>query len=157
VTDRWPLAVLAAAVWGINPINEGALGWYAVYGQVLATTCILIILVRFAGTRAGHCALLALLAEAASRSLPECCSALAWGAAADAVGGLVMLPADSGRVRRVVALTAAIVILHAYGGQRHAGAALRRGARRMAWRPSNSRRRPSAKTSSCSARWPPSV
>ena len=41
LTGRWSLAVLAAAVWGTSPINEGALGWYAVYGQVAATTCIL--------------------------------------------------------------------------------------------------------------------
>jgi len=32
LTGRWSLAMLAAAVWGTSAINEGALGWYAVYG-----------------------------------------------------------------------------------------------------------------------------
>ena len=48
LTGRWALAVVAAAVWGTSPINEGALGWYAVYGQVAATTCILAVLVGLA-------------------------------------------------------------------------------------------------------------
>src|SRR5690606_10976007 len=43
-TGRWALAALAAALWGVSPANEGALGWWAVYGQVAATTCILAVL-----------------------------------------------------------------------------------------------------------------
>ncbi len=48
LTGSWRLAVVAAAVWGAAPANEGALGWYAVYGQVAATTCILVVLVGLA-------------------------------------------------------------------------------------------------------------
>ncbi len=40
-TGSWRLACVAAAMWAAAPANEGALGWYAVYGQVAATTCIL--------------------------------------------------------------------------------------------------------------------
>ena len=32
------LACFGAALWGVSPVSEGALGWYAVYGHVLATT-----------------------------------------------------------------------------------------------------------------------
>jgi hypothetical protein len=39
----WRLAVVAAALWAIAPANEGAIGWYAVYGQVGATTCALLV------------------------------------------------------------------------------------------------------------------
>jgi len=41
LTGGWPLAVLAAALWSTSAINEGALGWWAVYGQVAATSCVL--------------------------------------------------------------------------------------------------------------------
>src|SRR5437899_2047102 len=34
------LACFGASLWGASPTNEGALGWYAVYGQVLATTLV---------------------------------------------------------------------------------------------------------------------
>jgi len=32
------LACFGASLWGVSPVSEGALGWYAVYGHVLATT-----------------------------------------------------------------------------------------------------------------------
>ncbi|MFN8641709.1 MAG: hypothetical protein U0802_08650 [Candidatus Binatia bacterium] len=51
LTGRWALAAVAAAVWGTSPINEGALGWYAVYGQVAAATCILAVLAGLARQR----------------------------------------------------------------------------------------------------------
>lgn len=35
------LACFGAALWGVSPLNEGALNWYAVYGHVLLTTCLL--------------------------------------------------------------------------------------------------------------------
>lgn len=35
------LACFGASLWGVAPINEGALGWYSVYGQVLSATVIL--------------------------------------------------------------------------------------------------------------------
>jgi hypothetical protein len=37
-------ASLAAALWGVCPVHAGTLGWYSVYGQVLATTFLLILL-----------------------------------------------------------------------------------------------------------------
>ncbi|MFN8545152.1 MAG: hypothetical protein U0807_13235 [Candidatus Binatia bacterium] len=43
------LACAAAALWGACPVLEGALGWYAVYGQVLGATCLLAVLVSLAG------------------------------------------------------------------------------------------------------------
>jgi len=38
LTGSARLACFGAALWGVSPVNEGALGWYAVYGHVLATT-----------------------------------------------------------------------------------------------------------------------
>src|SRR5262245_52561699 len=35
-SDR--LACFGAALWGACPVHEGVLGWYAVYGQAVATT-----------------------------------------------------------------------------------------------------------------------
>ena len=40
-TGNAPLACFGAALWGTCRLNEGALGWYAVYGQVLVGTCFL--------------------------------------------------------------------------------------------------------------------
>ena len=63
-----------AALWGIAPANAGTLGWYSVYGQVLAATLLLIVLVQLAGhARAGPvrgrtAALWALLSVVASTS-----------------------------------------------------------------------------------------
>ena len=38
------LASFGAALWGTSPLNEGALGWYSVFGHVLVATALLIIL-----------------------------------------------------------------------------------------------------------------
>jgi hypothetical protein len=54
LTDRARLACFAAALWGTSTFNEGTLGWYSVYGQVLVGTALLIILyqaVRAAAVR----------------------------------------------------------------------------------------------------------
>lgn len=40
LTSQTILAVLFAGLWGICPINQGTMGYYSVYGQVLASTCI---------------------------------------------------------------------------------------------------------------------
>src|SRR5207237_9264428 len=48
LTGSWRLASFGAALWGTAPMQEGALGWYAVYGHVLAGTCVLLVLVRLA-------------------------------------------------------------------------------------------------------------
>jgi hypothetical protein len=53
VTRSARLACLAAALWGTAPLAEGSLGWYSVFGHVLATTCLLVVLrdvVACAGT-----------------------------------------------------------------------------------------------------------
>ncbi len=47
--DRW-LACVGATLWATCPALEGALGWYSVYGQVLLTTLVLIVLARLADT-----------------------------------------------------------------------------------------------------------
>jgi hypothetical protein len=38
LTDSVRLACFGSALWGILPVHEGALGWYSVYGHVLAAT-----------------------------------------------------------------------------------------------------------------------
>lgn len=38
------LACLGATLWGSSPVNEGSLGWYAVFGHVLAGTVLLLVL-----------------------------------------------------------------------------------------------------------------
>ena len=43
-TGDAPLASFGAALWGASPLSEGTLGWYAVYGQVLVATALLVIL-----------------------------------------------------------------------------------------------------------------
>jgi hypothetical protein len=43
------LACMGATVWGTTPALEGALGWYAVYGQVLLTTLVCAVLWSLAG------------------------------------------------------------------------------------------------------------
>ena len=54
LTGSVPLACFGAALWGIAPANAGTLGWYSVYGQVLAATLLLIVLAQLAGhARAG--------------------------------------------------------------------------------------------------------
>jgi hypothetical protein len=49
-----PLAAfVAAALWGMAPANEGTLGWYAVYGQVMAATAALWVLADLAACARG--------------------------------------------------------------------------------------------------------
>jgi hypothetical protein len=43
------VACLGATLWGTSPALEGALGWYAVYGQVLLTTLVLVVCGALAG------------------------------------------------------------------------------------------------------------
>lgn len=38
------LACLAATLWGTTPMHEGTLAWYGCYGQVIATTLVLVLL-----------------------------------------------------------------------------------------------------------------
>jgi hypothetical protein len=49
-----PLAAfVAAALWGMQPANEGTLGWYAVYGQVMAAAAALWVLAELAACARG--------------------------------------------------------------------------------------------------------
>ncbi len=51
ITDSRCLAVFGAALWGMAPIDRGSIGWFSVYGHVLATTLILWVLVDVARLR----------------------------------------------------------------------------------------------------------
>lgn len=59
------LGCLGASLWGTAPVNEGALGWYSVYGHVIVGTILLYLLYRIAHR----------MQEPAPVSLPE---ALLW-------------------------------------------------------------------------------
>jgi hypothetical protein len=39
-----PLAFLAATMWGVSPLHEGAVGWLSAYGEVCLTTIVLALL-----------------------------------------------------------------------------------------------------------------
>ncbi len=45
-TGRPSLAAIGATAWGTCPTASGTLGWYSVYGQVAAMTCILLVFLR---------------------------------------------------------------------------------------------------------------
>lgn len=51
ITRSTRLACLGATLWGTSPVHDGALGWYAVYGHVMATTALLLILLWLLGIR----------------------------------------------------------------------------------------------------------
>jgi hypothetical protein len=54
LTGSLTLACFGAILWGTSPVNDGTLAWYSVYGQVLATTILLLVLERVtAWARAG--------------------------------------------------------------------------------------------------------
>jgi hypothetical protein len=44
ITRSAALACFGALLWGTAPVQEGALGWYSVYGQVVVVTVILLVL-----------------------------------------------------------------------------------------------------------------
>jgi hypothetical protein len=44
VTGRTALALVGSLLWGVCPLDEGSLGWYATYGQALAGTALLLLL-----------------------------------------------------------------------------------------------------------------
>jgi hypothetical protein len=52
LTGDGVIACGGAVLWGTSPVLEGTLGWYAVYGQVLLTAFVLVVLVQLAGTMA---------------------------------------------------------------------------------------------------------
>src|SRR5262249_1563353 len=48
LTNRLSLAAIGAVAWGTCPAASETLGWYSVYGQVAATTCILLLFLHIA-------------------------------------------------------------------------------------------------------------
>ncbi len=47
------IACFGASLWGIAPLNEAAIGWYSVFGQVLVATAMLIMLYQLGRVAAG--------------------------------------------------------------------------------------------------------
>lgn len=54
LTDSARVAAVVAGMWGIAPVQEETVGWFAVYGQVIVATCALWVLHGLARIRAGH-------------------------------------------------------------------------------------------------------
>jgi hypothetical protein len=48
LTDSVPLACFGATLWGICPVAVGTIGWYSVYGHVMVTTILLVVLDQLA-------------------------------------------------------------------------------------------------------------
>jgi hypothetical protein len=48
------VACFGATLWGIAPLNEAAIGWYSVFGQVLVATVMLIMLYQLGRVAAGY-------------------------------------------------------------------------------------------------------
>jgi hypothetical protein len=120
------LACLAAALWGAAPINEGALGWYSVYGQVLAATVILWLLYELGriadGERPARAAPLrwALLLLVASTSFG---TGIGAAVAFPLVAALLLPPSPNRRrILLTFAVVAAGVLVIYYGVQSLAGA-----------------------------------
>jgi hypothetical protein len=44
LSDSATLGAFAAVLWGTSPMQDGALGWYSVYGQIVAATLLLLVL-----------------------------------------------------------------------------------------------------------------
>ena len=51
MTLSWRIACISAALWGMAPVDEGAVGWISVFGHVVAGTCTLLVLIGLAGSR----------------------------------------------------------------------------------------------------------
>src|SRR4029077_1522692 len=106
-TEDALVACLGATLWAASPALEGALGWYAVYGQVLLTALVLIVCGALTGV-------------IASGRTVSTARALAWGAllaagaacfgtglgiaAAFPLVTLLALPSRQGAVRTAVVL-----------------------------------------------------
>jgi hypothetical protein len=118
LTGRALLASAVAALWGTAPVNERALGWFAVYGQVLAATVLLAVLADLARcgrdgvpVRAGRAALWAAMLLAGSA-----CFGVGIGAAAVfPLSALLLLPRTSrtrGATLILVGLPVAVAALY---------------------------------------------
>lgn len=115
LTDSAPLACLGSAVWGILPVHEGALGWYSVYGHVIATTCVFFVLFGLARAARGTpprqltLALWVLLLLAASTSFGVGIGVTL----AMPLVAFLLLPRSPERFRAVLALSALAIALPA--------------------------------------------
>ena len=54
LTNSQRLACFGAALWGTCPLQEGALGWYSVYGHVMTATAMLVFLAHVAAVHRGR-------------------------------------------------------------------------------------------------------
>lgn len=112
LTGNGAVASVIAAWWGASAINMDTLGWYSAYGQVLAMTAMLYVLLLAArvlrgdplGLPAAGTAAVALIAAASSYG-----AGLAMSLATP-VAFFTMLPASSNRTRLVRAATVAAVV-----------------------------------------------
>jgi hypothetical protein len=122
LTGSARLACFGAVLWGVNPLVEGTIGWYSVWGHALATATLLIVLTRLldAGARGGvrnaELAVWVLLVVAGSTFFG---TGLAWALVLPVMALLLLA---SGPVRRRVvgalAVGAVIVVLFYLGAQR---------------------------------------
>ncbi len=107
------LACLGALLWGLSPVDEGALGWFSVYGQVLATMLILWVLRRLAQVATGRSpSTLAPWRWAALLVVAAMSFGTGIGAAmAFPLVALILLPASSARRRSFAAFAAVAFVL----------------------------------------------
>jgi hypothetical protein len=117
LTGNGAVGSVVAAWWGASAMNIETLAWYSVYGQVLAITALLCVLLLAARVSRGD-PLGAPAAVAAALALIAAASSFGTGLAislAMPVGLWVMLPASPGRARLVrAAAIAAVVIVVLY-------------------------------------------
>jgi len=108
------LAVFLASIWGMSPLNQEALSWYSVYGQVLGSTVLLILLYTTLSRReektapsssriAGWLSLLVILSLAFGTGLAVAVTALLWLP--------LLLPARYVQRRLIVSLASLAVAL----------------------------------------------
>ena len=124
LTASRSLACFAAALWGTLPVNEGSLGWYSVFGHVLATTCSLAVLAALAqaDARRGAAGLAGLIAATAVATTSFGVG-IGVAVAMPAVAFL-LLPPGRERRRTVLAFSAfAVATPIAYFGLQHLYAA----------------------------------
>lgn len=127
LTGSARLGCFGAVLWGASPVNEGTIGWYAVYGQTLVATSALWLVLRF--VRAAH-------GEAPSRA--ELCAWLLLVVATSTLFGtgigvalampivaLLLLPSSRVRRRALLSLgSAAALVPVLYFGLQSLAAAL---------------------------------
>ena len=106
-------AVFGATLWGILPADEGAIGWYSVYGHALATTFTLSVLLRVSEIAAGAVPLrFEAMLWVAALALGATCFGVGLGLAATMpIAAFLFLPRSAFRRRAVLALAALAAFL----------------------------------------------